>query len=165
MEDIIEIYDPIYRESMNFTPIIIIVLSILLIFAAIVIFRKVKQKKSIITPEQRYQKALDDYLELQKEIDSLSSYSFSNRAADIFKSYLSEHFLRDYKSTTTHEMINQMNRDSNHRSEVLEQYFEEKLKPAQYGKLELESTLKNEIVRECVDYISELYSETGESLA
>lgn len=162
MDDIIEIYEPVYRESNNLLLLLIIVLAaIVLLIITILVIKRIKNQKSKITPEQQYQHVLGSYIKLQKKIDMLSSHDFSNYASNIFKSYLSDLYLKDYISLTAQEMLINMYQESGEKNESLEEIFIHKLEPAQFGKLELNSSTKNIIVKECVDYITVIYNKSG----
>lgn len=162
MEDIIEIYEPIYRKTFNYMPILIILISILIVTVALLIILKRKKRKLVLTPEQKYKNILNDYIELQKSITTISSRDFSNKTIYMFKSYISDFYIKGYKSSTTKEMLDRLNLDSNSRSQKLEDIFLNKLEPSQYGKFEIEDSLKHDIVKECVDFITEIYNDKGE---
>lgn len=161
MEDIIDIYDPIFRETNNILLILIISFIIILIsFIIFFVIKKIKSKKIFITPEQQYKKTLDKYLDLQSKMNTLDTTSYSSTVTFLFKEYLTELLNFDFLSATNQEMLLKLKLLTTKDDEILADYFMNKLEPAQFGKYEIDEKEKNIIIKNCVDTITNLYTET-----
>ncbi len=161
MEDIIEIYDPIYRDTNNIIQILLI--SLIVVIIAVVIFyvvKRIRKRVIIISPEQQYKNTLDKYLELQNKMDELDTTTYSADVTYLFKDYLTMLFKLDFLSTTNQEMLLKLRAMTEHSDETIEDYFLNRLEPAQFGKYEIDKDEKNLIIKNCVDVITNLYTET-----
>lgn len=161
MEDIIEIYDPIYRDTNNI--ILILLISFIVAIMTVVILyvvKRIRGKEIIITSEQQYKNTLDRYLELQNKMDILDTTSYSADVTYIFKHYLTMLFKLDFLSTTNQEMLIKLSSVTEYSNETMTDYFLNRLEPAQFGKYQLDNNEKNLIIKNCVDVITNLYTET-----
>ncbi|MGL1892114.1 MAG: hypothetical protein OCD02_10845 [Spirochaetaceae bacterium] len=158
MEDIIEIYEPIYRETSKVLPITLLFLLILLIgIGLFFLFRYIKYKKSIITPEHKYKKCLDSFLILQNNIEKKSTHDFADKVSYLYKKYLTDLYSTDFNSTTAEEMIEKLllfNVDN----VLIKDMFINIIEPCQFGKLHINIDQKNITIKNCVDSITTQYN-------
>lgn len=161
MDDIIEIYEPLYRETFNIWPIVITAGTVFLLIILFIILRKVKRKKEAVRSEGLYKKTLNDFIILQSTVDSVTSHYFSNEVMTIFKEYLTQIYNKFYRAATIPEMLKKLNSDVNKDTKELQELFINEVEPAQYGKLELNLQSKNKIIKECVDLITIINNNKG----
>ncbi|QEN06137.1 hypothetical protein EW093_16060 [Thiospirochaeta perfilievii] len=113
-------------------------------------------------PQESYKNTLDRYLEIQNSIETLTTSQFSLQVSYIFKSYLSTLYSVDFLSSTNQEMLIKLERNFSFNNGDLVNFFLNELEPGQFGKYQIPKDKKNQIIKTCVDVITELYNkETG----
>lgn len=102
MEDIIDIYEPVYRESNQL--LVVSLITILLVLALVFILLKKFRKKKRVTPSELYSKSLDDLIFLKGELGKTGS----DKSLQKLRSILINYFLKieglNYSSSTSNEL-------------------------------------------------------------
>lgn len=162
MEDIIDIYDPIFRPA-NYTTIIVITVLSILALSTIIFFviKYIKGKSKIITPEERYKAVLNSYLLIDKE--ESTSLIFSQKISYIFKEYLETWFSDNYQSSTSEELVNKLKRLNLPNIDKLSEIFKNQLDHVLYANSSLTKDQRKEIMKEIVDSITFIYNKEAEN--
>ena len=158
MDDIIDIYEPIYRNNSR-------ILFIMLISAGIIVttiglyflIRYIIKRRAFLTPEMKYKKCLDDFLELQKEKTTLTDRDFSLKINNIFRTYLSTLYSSSFIAFTPEELYAEL--ESKGVSNVnLKRLIVRELQTAYFGHGKLHWDLKDQTIKEFADTITYLYN-------
>ena len=154
MNDINEIYEPLYRETSKLPLIILLSVALFLSgFVAFFILRKIKGKFKTITPQQEYNNTIETFTNIQKEIDNKSSYNFSVETSFAYKNYLSKLYNNNLVAATGEELFSTINDTTN-----IGELYINRIEPTLYGKRELSTVDKNNILREFVESITMHYN-------
>lgn len=163
MNDIIDIYEPLYRES-NYTLLIVLLscLFIGIVFGAFQIIRYLKSRKNEPTKEECYKNTLDQFLKLQKRSEKLSSNIFSSDLITIYKKYLTDLLKDDLMSATIEELIIKLRKQSLTDMDGLEKLLTNKISPALYGNQNILDEDREMAIKACVDTITLIYNREAE---
>ncbi len=164
MNDIVDIYEPIYREGNNILLLLIVALGLIIIgFSLFFIIKYFVKKSKIVTPEMHYNNCLNNFIKLQGNIGNISSHDFSLEVNTIFKSYLTRLYDISYLPNTAGEIIEKLKSEELETNLDLEDIFVKNLEMAQYGKKELEASQMHILAKECVDIITTIYNKKDSS--
>lgn len=157
MEDILDIYEPVVRESLNIIPILIGLSAIFLTTVLVILFLK-RQKRKVVSSEEIYKNCVDKYRELKQSLTGISSYDFANEVNSLLKNFMTELLKKDYLHTTTEEFVNKLESFNvplfNESSDFLINY----LQPAMYGNKEISEENKNKILGNFVEIITHIFN-------
>ena len=163
MNDIIEIYDPLYRTTNNYLLILIVIIGLALLASIIlIVLKKIKSKIKIVTPEEVYNKTLDDYLIIQNKIDNTETSDFSESVIQTFRIFCTKILKKDFYSMTHTELVNEIKQFNLKEFNNVNNIFKNKLEASQYGKLDLTIDEKNEILKLCVESVTQIFNKTKE---
>ncbi len=161
MEDIYDIYEPIYRESTKLPGIILfILLGILLLLLTLFIIKKIRNKKNPVTPEMMYKEVIEKLTNLQTDINTISSYDFSTLLSSLYKNYMSNLYILNFRSDTAEELFFRLNDDKS----ILRFLFINCIEPSLFGKKEVKIEDRKTIIKECVESITEHYKQNGDQI-
>lgn len=163
MDDIFEIYEPVYRDGISIIPILVTIFLVAgLIISAVLIYKKLKNRVKLLTPEKIYKNFLDEVLTIQNEMGKSDSHQFSQRVTFIIKKFLTDFYHTDFLHTTNSEMIEKLHGLTNRDLNGLKISFIEKLEVSQYGKMSLNNMEKDEILKSSAETITNIYNELKE---
>lgn len=161
MEDINDIYEPIYRETSKSVGILIIIAIVVsIVILTIFIINKLKNKNKPVTQMQKYQNVLNNLTKLQADIENISSYEFSTRLSKIYKNYLSSLYNKNYTSDTAEELFYDLNEEDCNLKFLFVNYIE----PSLFGKKNIKIEDRRATIKECVENITNHYNANGEKI-
>ncbi|OQY39367.1 MAG: hypothetical protein B6229_03815 [Spirochaetaceae bacterium 4572_7] len=163
MEDIIDIYPPIYRNPNNIIAILItIFITILVIVGIYFIIKYIRKKKGYKTPKQKYEICLTDFLELQNKEEEISSKEFTVKLNSIFKEYLATIYSSKLLSTTPEELYAKLE-EKGLSNDRLKNFIINDLQVAKYGHGLLSRENKDQGIKECVEAVTFIYNKEQKS--
>lgn len=158
MDDILDIYEPIY-ETTNYIPIITLIIAvIILLLIGLFLYRKHKKDKEV-TLESTYKKSLDDILFLKGEAGKIGHRVFVKRANTILFEYLSFHFSEDYIHLTSKEIIETF-KAKTIISDYILNFFSTRNDLILFGKDEIINEDRIELLKEYGELLTSLYRST-----
>lgn len=156
MNDIIDVYEPIYRETNYLIPILLaIIIAIVLGVSIFLLIKKLKRRTKTESPQKRYERCLDDFLKIDNKSNS---HDFSNRVNYIFKNYLTHYLDSDFMALTTNELLGRLEELNIPVYPLLDNLFREKIDPALYGNIDIDSDSREKTVESCVECITYLFN-------
>lgn len=158
MDDIIDIYDPVIRESSNLLPIIIVLLAIGLITFIVFVLIKHKKKKKTETSEEIYRKYIDEYTKLGKKSAELSSYKFAYRTNSLIKGFFTDLLNEDFYHATTEEFIAKLEKLNIPATNESKDLFLNYLQPAIYGNVKINDEIRDRISVNCVELMTCIFN-------
>lgn len=159
MNDIIDVYEPVYTSTNYAFPILIILLTILVSSSVIFLILKLKKRKTVVlTPEENYKNCLESLGNVNKEKESLKSSDYASKINFIYKSYLTTLLNYDFTALTTDELIERLGSLEIPQIGKIEDYFKNYLDPALYAGISFNSDIKDEVIKNCVESITFLYN-------
>lgn len=158
MEDILDIYEPVYRENSLLLPVII-VLSVLILLSVVLVFIYFKKRiKKHLTHDEIYAMYMDKYTDLKKSIVQISSYDFANKVNSYLKGFITELYKKDYYHATIEELITYMESFNISMLNDFKNIYLEHLQPAMYGNVAISKEDKDSIIVNCVEITTQLYN-------
>lgn len=151
MEDIIDIYEPVYRES-NYTLLIILIVISLLV-AGFFIYKYILNRKDNVI-ENLYKKSLDSLVFLKGEIDRLPEKETMDRARIVLVTFLEALEGDKYSSYISSDIGNLLNECGfNNLGEIYKSSFD----PVLYGKKSISKDRLEELLKETGEFITMKY--------
>lgn len=154
MEDIVDIYEPVYQSNY----IVYIIISILILTTALITFLILQHRRSNKKerPEEIYSKAMDKLLLLKGESEKIEDSIFLKRSKKILLEYINYLESDDLGSLTSDLIAKRLNKDGfNELGNIYRTYFD----PVSYGKAKLTPEIKKIVIKGTGDYISYLFRE------
>lgn len=159
MEDIYDIYEPIYKNT-NYIPLIIISTVIVLIIIALVfIFLKKRKSKKIITIDTMYEKSLSNIVFLKGEVSKLSSKDFLIKSNRILFNFLGFIYNKNYFALTSGELLNKITEYNFPKKDFLHNQFLNITDKTLYGKNEIPREDRILLLKNYGEIIDSIYKE------
>lgn len=155
MNDIIDIYEPVYSPP-NYILIIIVTILIILIVTGLVLFLLKKLKSRTKTATQKYEETLDSFLFLKGEADKIKSKNFLIKCNKILLSFLDYSHSKSYASLTSGELMEMLQNYIIDKKFILT-FFPKKYDLILYGKHELDKEEKFDILKNYGEIVFKLY--------
>ncbi|MBN2618574.1 MAG: hypothetical protein JXR64_09730 [Spirochaetales bacterium] len=155
MNDIIEIYDPIYREPNIIIYILLGIILLALIFLiGRVIYKKIREKRSFKSRRHYYEESINNLTNIKLHIEKFDSYEFSMKITNIIKKYLATIYGEKIKALTLEELFIKLNL----KNDNLVNLFKNSIEKAQYGKEDLSINTRLNCLSESVEFITLIYN-------
>jgi len=161
MEDIIDIYEPVYRSTFHWGILLIIVSAIILGVFIFLILKKIRNKNLTPSIDEVYNNTLEEIIILQKKLPNISSKIFSYEVTNLLKKYLSFSFNSDFKHLTNEEIISRLMTE-NFLDQNLNTYLLKNLQEAHFGKLDLTEEIKTSILESVANTVNIVYKNLSE---
>lgn len=155
MNDILDIYEPVYSPP-NYFLIILITISIILIITGLVLFILKKLKNRPKTATQKYEETLDSFLFLKGEAGKIKSKDFLIKCNKILLSFLDYSHSKNYASLTSGELMEMLQNYIIDKKFILS-FFPKKYDLILYGKYEIDAQEKLEILKNYGKIVFKLY--------
>lgn len=159
MEDIIDIYEPIYTEPSHLPLILIILGSLLLLAGGIfLLIRFLKRKKA--DPQRYYNEIMKVCLQLKDSIETTNSRDFSYTLTRSIGKYMSAIYNKNFSSKTRDELEFEFNTHPD-----LKKYRDaffiimKYLGPAKFARYEIPEAQKSSVLHQVVETMTDMHQD------
>lgn len=158
MNDIVDIYEPIY-ETPNYLFIVVIAIGVVALITVTLFLIIISRKKSVVTLETKYKSSLDNILFLKGKVGKLQSKEFLKDANEILFNYIFYQLSENYNSLTSSEIVQNLNNLSLE-NQYIKEFFTNKNDHILYGKDTFENQDREKHLKEYGELITTLYRRT-----